>query len=212
MVPALQRSRPATDDDPETSSADPESSPHPPSVPMLSPTQSRSADLELSRQPSRTSLRWIRSSFNNLCFYFSHPAFLPSISVSLLYLTVLSFSGQMVTYLLSIGYSSTHIGIVRTVSVMFEISATWIAPRVMSRIGPVRSGIWFLSWQMLCLGLAVSFFWGAEKPLVAASGLVAGVILSRLGLWGFDLSAQVVVQDVRSILTTNRSLRRFRCP
>ena len=30
---------------------------------------------------------------------------------------------------------------------------------------------------------------------MAAMGLVAGVILSRVGLWGFDLSVQILVQE-----------------
>jgi iron-regulated transporter 1 len=41
--------------------------------------------------------------------YVHHPAFLPSLAGALLYLTVLSFAGQMVTYLLSAGYNATQI-------------------------------------------------------------------------------------------------------
>jgi hypothetical protein len=47
--------------------------------------------------------------------------------------------------------------------------------------------MWFISWQMLCLAGAANVFWGIESPIVAASGLVGGTILSRVGLWGFDL-------------------------
>lgn len=131
-----------------------------------------------------------------LNFYFRHRAFVPSFAGAMLYFTVLSFAGQMVTYLLSVGYNSIHIGIARTVSVIFEISATWIAPMVMSRIGPVRAGIWFISWQMCCLAGAMSIFCVAASPVLAASGLVGGTILSRVGLWGFDLSTQVIIQEV----------------
>ena len=102
----------------------------------------------------------------------------------------------MVTYLISAGYNLFYIGLVRTLSVVFELSATWIAPRLMKRVDPARVGMWFLSWQMLSLGAAVSFFWVEQVPLVAASGLVAGTILSRIGLWGYDLCAQFIVQDV----------------
>lgn len=133
-------------------------------------------------------------------FYYQHPAFLPSFALSLLYLTVLSFGGQMVTYLISAGYNSFHIALVRTLSVIFELSATWIAPRVMKRITPARAGMWFLSWQMLWLGAAVSFFWAEPVSLAAASGLAAGTILSRIGLWGYDLSAQFIIQEVSTAL------------
>jgi solute carrier family 40 (iron-regulated transporter), member 1 len=131
-----------------------------------------------------------------LLFYTLHSAFLPSITLSLLYLTVLSFGGQMVTYLLSIGYTSTQIGIVRTVSVAFEICTTWIAPVVTTKIGPIRAGLWFINWQTACITAAVGFFLGAQSPLIAASGLVLGVIMSRIGLWGFDICVQTTIQEV----------------
>ncbi|KAL9619837.1 MAG: hypothetical protein Q9160_005577 [Pyrenula sp. 1 TL-2023] len=138
-------------------------------------------------------------------FYFHHPVFLPSISLSLLYLTVLSFSGQMITFLLSSGYNSFHVGIARTISTIFELSATWIAPRVMRWIGPVRGGLWFLAWQMAWLAGGLSWFFGEGEArgsmrVFAASGLVGGVILSRVGLWGFDLCAQTIIQDVSNML------------
>ncbi|WEW60190.1 hypothetical protein PRK78_005675 [Emydomyces testavorans] len=131
-----------------------------------------------------------------LRFYVQHRAFLPSFAGSLLYFTVLSFSGQMITYLLSVGYNSFHIAVARTGSVVFEISATWIAPLVMSKIGPIRAGIWFLSWQMLSLAAGACLFWGIRPRVLAATGLVGSTILSRIGLWGFDLSAQIIVQEV----------------
>ena len=139
-----------------------------------------------------------RVTMQNLESYFRHPALLPSLSLSLLYLTVLSFSGQMVIYLLSAGYTSVTIGYIRSVSVIVEMSATWLAPTVMTKLGPVRAGIWFLSWQTICLTLAVGLFLVEWKPVWAASYLVAGVIASRIGLWGFDLCAQIVIQEVRS--------------
>jgi solute carrier family 40 (iron-regulated transporter), member 1 len=149
-----------------------------------------------SMEPTSHSSSWrILSLVGNLRIYASQDAFLPSFSLSILYLTVLSFAGQMVTYLLSVGYNSTAVGLIRMVSTIFELSATWLAPRVMNRIGPVRSGIWFLSLQMACLGIAVAVFWTAKTPFWAASGLVGGTILSRVGLWGFDLSAQVIIQE-----------------
>ena len=66
-----------------------------------------------------------------------------------------------------------------------EISATWLALWIMSKIGPVRTGIWFLSFQMICLGIAVLIFWTEQVPIWAASGLVGGTVLSRIGLLGF---------------------------
>ncbi|CAI0644172.1 unnamed protein product [Colletotrichum noveboracense] len=132
-------------------------------------------------------------------FYFSHPALRPSLSLALLYFTVLSFSGQMITFLLSVGYNSFHIGIARTISTVFELSATWAAPKLMDKIGPIRAGIWSLSWQMIWLAAGVGWFFADKSQkrtssIEAVSGLVGGVILSRVGLWGYDLSAQTIIQ------------------
>lgn len=158
-----------------------------------------------SSSSSRIFSKVIGQYFQGLSFYFHHPAFLPSFTCALLYCTVLSFSGQMITYLSSAGFSSLHIGISRTFSVLFEMSATWIAPVLMTRIGPVRSGLWFISWQTFCLAGGVSLFVSYSSfsgstysfaPFIAAIGLTGGTILSRIGLWGFDLSTQIIVQEV----------------
>jgi iron-regulated transporter 1 len=136
-----------------------------------------------------------RSLIAGTAVYTRHRAFLPSLALALLYLTVLAFGGQMLTYLLSLGLSSGLIGVLRGVAAIFEMSATWIAPKVMSHIGPVRSGIWFINWQMFCVSIACAFFWLDYYPTFAAMGTVIAVIASRVGLWGFDLSAQMIVQD-----------------
>ncbi|KAK5290618.1 hypothetical protein LTR99_011019 [Exophiala xenobiotica] len=128
--------------------------------------------------------------------YFHHRAFLPSIAGALLYLTVLSFAGQMVTYLLSAGYSATQIGIARTLSVAFEVLATWVAPWLMTKIGPVRAGFWLGSWQVIMLVAGIAVFWMfMDEPTLSATGLVGGTILSRVGLRGFDLCTQIIVQE-----------------
>ncbi|KIW67523.1 hypothetical protein PV04_06767 [Phialophora macrospora] len=163
-------------------------------VPQLQIPKTQSASIT-SDQTVHTSPRQLLAPFRELKKYAQHPAFLPSLSLSLLYFTVLSMSGQQITYLVSAGYSSFAIGLVRALSTTFELSATWIAPRLMRKIGATRAGMWFLSWQIGWLGGAVSFFWVESKPIVAASGLVVGTILSRIGLWGYDLCAQFIIQQ-----------------
>lgn len=140
----------------------------------------------------------VKKSVQDFALYFKHPAFLPSIAGAVLYFTVLSFGGQMVTYLLSSGYSSMQIGIARTLGVIFEVLSTWAAPWLMGRIGPVRAGLWMSSWQVIMLVIGVCIFWeyDGKDSLISASGLVGGTVLSRLGLRGFDLCVQLIVQEV----------------
>ncbi|KLP19600.1 ferroportin 1 [Fusarium fujikuroi] len=138
----------------------------------------------------------VQKTSSDLRLYFTHPAFAPSFSIALLYCTVLPFGGVMVTYLLASGYTSAQIAAMRTVSVTLEVLATWIGPWLMKRIGPVRAGLWFLSWELGCLAIGVSIFWRyADNVLASTLGLVCGSMLSRIGLWGVDLSAQVIIQE-----------------
>lgn len=178
-------------------------------VPALqAPRPDRSGDNEVHQPSSKGGLvSTLRSVYRSIRAYAHHKLFLPSMALALLYLTVLSFSGQMITYLLSTGMTSFQIGILRTATVGLEMSATWLAPLASHKVGPVRAGLWSISWQTTAIIGAVSFFWVAPDPLVAAGCLVAGVAVSRIGLWGFDLSVQVLVQEVFSTVYTPISHR-----
>ena len=50
---------------------------------------------------------------------------------------------------------------------------------------------------MLCLAVGASIFGSQifQSRTLSVSALVVGTILSRVGLWGFDLSAQITIQD-----------------
>jgi iron-regulated transporter 1 len=103
----------------------------------------------------------------------------------------------MVTYLLHTGFTSLQVSYMRIGSVAAELSATWTAPMIMNRIGPIRSGLWFLNWQFVCVTVAAAAFvgWDSDSKVVAGT-LIVGVAMSRIGLWGFDLSVQFLVQEV----------------
>ena len=156
-------------------------------------TRRQSVDM---RQCFSSIKNWTIRLHNSIKLYIFHEAFTPSFACSLLYCTVLSFAGQMVTYLLSLGFTSAHVAQARTISVFFEVSATWITPWLMLRVGPIRTAIWSISWQMMCLSAGIIIFWKVDAPTISAAALVAATILSRAGLWGFDLSTQVIIQGV----------------
>ncbi|KAJ5177748.1 uncharacterized protein N7500_000447 [Penicillium coprophilum] len=170
-VPALTKKQAATDDTINES------------TPLHNPSQEISPSL-----PESSLAPWKE--------YIASPVFLASFALSLLYLTVLSFGATMVTYLLQAGFTSLQISYMRIGAVAAELSGTWTAPIIMRRIGPIRSGLWFLNWQFVCVaGAAVAFVtWDSGSQFVAGM-LIAGVALSRVGLWGFDLSVQFLVQE-----------------
>jgi len=110
----------------------------------------------------------------------------------------------MIVFLLSLGYSAVAVGIARTICTLFELSATWTTPRLIEQFGNVKAGFYSITWQALWLTFGVVCFiinWedlisGTRYgDLIKASGLVGGVILSRIGLWGVDLTTQIIVQD-----------------
>ncbi|KAL8785369.1 MAG: hypothetical protein Q9213_003434 [Squamulea squamosa] len=102
----------------------------------------------------------------------------------------------MVTFLLASEFTAIWVSVFRLISVVVELGATWAAPILMSRIGPVRSGLWFITWQSVCAAVGVALFSTAALDLRMRSiALISGVIMSRIGLWGFDLSVQYIVQE-----------------
>lgn len=140
---------------------------------------------------------WFDPMLSSWSYYFRSPMFLASLSLSILFLTVLSFNAHMVTYLLALGFSALWVSIFRLVSVIVELGATWAAPVLMSKIGPVRSGLWFITWQSIFAAAGVAMFnMEMLDRKLNAIPLIVGVVLSRIGLWGFDLSVQYLVQEV----------------
>jgi len=151
-----------------------------------------------------------RSMFLPWIDYMRTSVFLASFSLCLLYLTVLSFALQMTTYLLSIGFTSPQVSLMRVAAVMVELSATCVGPVVTKKIGPVRAGLWFINWQLAFqAAAAAAFAWLGADRRIAGVGLVVGVIASRLGLWGFDLSVQYIVQEVCAELLSIHWTKRY---
>jgi iron-regulated transporter 1 len=146
---------------------------------------------------SRGIMNYLRETVSPWQEYVASSVFLASFALSLLYLTVLSFGATMVTYLLESGFSSLEVSFMRIGSVAAELSGTWAAPLIMNRIGPIRSGLWFINWQLCCVaGATITFAISDSTSKLVAGSLIVGVALSRIGLWGFDLSAQFLVQEV----------------
>lgn len=131
--------------------------------------------------------------------YCHAPVFLASLSISLLYLTVLSTGVQYQTYMLSIGCSALSVSFIRVAAVCFELSATCFGPLLFRRIGQLRGGLWSINWQLIILTIGVGMFtYFGQHSMLASWSLTAAIVLSRFGLWGLDLAVQDLVQDVSS--------------
>ena len=64
----------------------------------------------------------------SLWSYFGSDVWMPSLSLALLHLSVLSYSATLLTYLLDSGFSLILITIARTLGSVVEVSSTFVAP------------------------------------------------------------------------------------
>jgi len=145
-------------------------------------------------QASRAGQATDRTSLLQKFSFWKHPLMPVSIAECLTYITVLAFSGQMIAFLIASGMPIETITWFRTGSVAIELSATLLAPIVIRKTGPLRSACAFIDYQWATLVVTAILFANASNPL-AATILSVGVAVSRIGLWGFDLSSQIIVQD-----------------
>lgn len=90
---------------------------------------------------SRVRLRVV-SEWKNWRTFVRNPIFYSSLSISLLYLTVLSFDGSMLAYLKSHSYPDPFVAGMRGVGVVTGLMGTLAMPMLEKRIGLVRTGTW----------------------------------------------------------------------
>jgi iron-regulated transporter 1 len=118
---------------------------------------------------------WLQDQWGSWQEYFHASVWIPSFALSILHLSVLSYSATFITYLLSTGeFSLTTITIARAISSLIEVSSTLVMPwgvRYLSR--RQRQG-----WQLLPAEEEESGF--AQDAHTSETS----VGLQRLGLWG----------------------------
>ncbi|XVF08356.1 hypothetical protein REPUB_Repub06bG0219600 [Reevesia pubescens] len=127
--------------------------------------------------------------------YLQQDVVLPGVALALLYFTVLSFGTLMTATLEWEGIPAFVIGIARGISASIGIAATVVYPMLQSRISTLRTGLWSVWSQWICLLVCVASIW-VQNSHLSAYILMGGVATSRLGLWMFDLSVIQQMQDV----------------
>ncbi|KND02039.1 uncharacterized protein SPPG_02543 [Spizellomyces punctatus DAOM BR117] len=137
----------------------------------------------------------VRSCWDQWARFFRHPVFLSSLAIAQLYMTVLSFGPVMISYLLAQGYSSALLAGMRSIAVLAGISATIAMPRMVARIGLVRTGLWAIWSELWSLVPVVISFWMPVGGVAAGVMMFAGTTLSRFGLWTFDMTQMQIMQE-----------------
>ncbi|KAL2541426.1 Solute carrier family 40 member 2 [Abeliophyllum distichum] len=126
--------------------------------------------------------------------YLKQDVVLPGLALALLFFTVLSFGTLMTATLEWEGIPAYVIGIARGISATVGIAATFLYPILQSQISTLRTGLWSIWSQWICLLLCVASIW-IKRKILSAYVLMGGVAASRLGLWMFDLSVIQQMQD-----------------
>ncbi|GAN07427.1 solute carrier family 40 iron-regulated transporter [Mucor ambiguus] len=129
--------------------------------------------------------------------YIHHKIFPASLAAGMLYLTVLSFGGIMTSYLKIVGYSDWTLGLLRAVAGVAGIASTYILPYLSAKIGIIRAGVWALWFESAALIPVVLSFtaWGNQSPWGPIM-LFGGMSVSRIGLWVFDISETMLMQQM----------------
>ena len=91
--------------------------------------------------------------------YRRQTAFRAGMALGLLYLTVLGFNSVTTGYLYTQGLVPWQISIAQAIAAFMGIAGTFVYPKLRRRVGLVRSGLMFLTWEWLCILLpAASVF------------------------------------------------------
>ena len=131
---------------------------------------------------------------NRLLQLLKNPVSITSLSISFLYLTVLTINTVMISYLLSQGNSIIYISCIRILSVVCGLIATFTVELLIKRLGIDKAGLFAITFQLGCLSIVISSFYIHLDSLTPVLFLV-GVCLSRWGLWSFDLIQQQLIQE-----------------
>ncbi|KAH7920921.1 hypothetical protein BV22DRAFT_1198573 [Leucogyrophana mollusca] len=149
------------------------------------------------------------------------PVFYTSLSIASIYLTVLSFDGTMLTFLKdSRRYTDPFIAGQRAACTVAGLTGTILFPIVSRKVGLVRTGSWSIWSEFMCLmPVVVSLYIGAPASksntpetvpawnaallfggvltfdAPALTKAMAGMALSRIGLWMFDLAQLQILQE-----------------
>jgi iron-regulated transporter 1 len=121
------------------------------------------------------------------------PAALSMAAYSLLWLTILSPHGVLLTAWLKSEWKlpEVAVGIFRGLGAVFGLLATVLFPLVLKRFSLVSASRIFILWQAACLiGVGIAFAEGREAVWI----FVALILLSRIGLYGFSLGETEIRQ------------------
>jgi hypothetical protein len=132
-----------------------------------------------------------------LALYLSQPDLAAAASKALLYLTVLSVASLLMTgYLCWAGVPKAEVALFRGAGAATGLLATVAVPLLSRRLPLLVVGRISIAYQLAWLAVGVLPLALSPSPpsLASLRWLMAAVVLSRTGLWAFDIAATQIMQ------------------
>ena len=141
--------------------------------------------------------------------YWAQRIHMGGLSLAFLYLNVLTFGGLMTAYLVGKGMALNTVGVWRGISSTIGLLGTILYPLSVSRIGLISSGLWgiLIQFGFLSISFISLFMKSSSSPTSSQESsssspmnelsilmLVFGVCASRIGLYGFDITMNQLIQ------------------
>lgn len=167
--------------------------------PILQRRPASSNDLDDDPSSTSTSTRGWLPSFK---VYAQQPCAPAAFSLALLYFTVMSFGTLTTAYLKWRGVQEAKLSIYRGCGALSGLLATTVFPPLERRLGLIPTGAASIWMQLACVLCAAApavldvLSPGSIPQTAITLALVWGLVLSRFGLWSFDLAANQVIQEL----------------
>ena len=118
--------------------------------------------------------------------FFSEPVAMAVLAYAILWLSVLSPHGVLLTAFLIDGWALPEwaIGTFRGLGACFGLLATVLFPMITERLGLVKGSRVFILFQAVMVACALIFF--LSGGIMGQVGFLACILLSRIGLYGFS--------------------------
>ena len=126
--------------------------------------------------------------------FFREPVAPAVLAYALLWLSVLSPHGVLLTAFLKDGWRMPEwgIGLFRGLGAVFGLLSTLLFPRVIRKLGLIKGSQAFVVYQGATLLLALACFFVGTP--IAQVGFLALILVSRVGLYGFSLGEMQIRQ------------------
>ncbi|KAF9545231.1 hypothetical protein EC957_011104 [Mortierella hygrophila] len=125
--------------------------------------------------------------------YSHHIVFLASLAYAIIYINMMSVSGTMIGYLQYRNFSATSIAVLKGICTASELLGTILMPILTRYVGLTRAGAWSIWLEVFTLTPVLFSIYSNQLPVQVF--IFAGMALSRIGVWSFDLVITQIMQE-----------------